>query len=82
MTNLKSKPRVGNTESSSEGRDSYYGYGWMVSKDGVFSHYGSDGTNAWVDPKNDLIVLVFTQSLGEGKMHTRFLKLVQVSILE
>ncbi|MGH7460150.1 MAG: serine hydrolase domain-containing protein, partial [Longimicrobiales bacterium] len=27
-----------------------YGYGWRVESDGVYSHGGSDGTFAWVDP--------------------------------
>ena len=65
-----------------ENRESFYGYGWSVSKDGVFSHGGSDGTNAWVDPNNELIVLVFTQSPGARSLPDRFMKLVQVSIFE
>jgi len=63
-------------------RNSFYGYGWSVSKDGIFSHGGSDGTNAWVDPHNELIVLVFTQSPGANNMRERFLKLVQTAIYE
>ena len=63
-----------------ERRREYYGYGWNVSADGVFSHGGSDGTNAWVDPNNKLIVLLFTQSPGEAKLHTRIFRLVQASI--
>ena len=65
-----------------EKRDTYYGYGWSVAKDGVFSHTGSDGTAAWVDPNHALIVLVFTQSPGERNLARRFMKLVQVSINE
>jgi len=65
-----------------ETRTRFYGYGWTVSKDGVFSHGGSDGTNAWVDPSNDLIVLVFTQSPGENSLRSRFFKLVQTSIFK
>lgn len=52
------------TPEERENRDSYYGYGWSVNRDGVFFHTGSDGTAAWVDPNNGLIVLVFTQSPG------------------
>ena len=63
-------------------RESFYGYGWSVSKEGVFSHGGSDGTLAWVDPTNELIVLVFTQSPGERNLRNRFFELVQVSIFE
>ena len=65
-----------------EERDRFYGYGWSVSRDGVFSHGGSDGTNAWIDPENELIVLVFTQSPGEHELRKRFFALVQTSIFE
>lgn len=41
-----------------------YGFGWMVSPDGVYAHSGSDGTYAWVDPSRDLFGIVFTQSPG------------------
>ncbi|MBN2313056.1 MAG: beta-lactamase family protein [Sedimentisphaerales bacterium] len=65
-------------------RDNYYGYGWNVDRDGIFSHGGADGTKAWVDPAGNLIVLVFTQCPGKrnGSLNTRFLKLVQTSIDE
>jgi CubicO group peptidase (beta-lactamase class C family) len=65
-------------------RGNYYGYGWNVDRDGIFSHGGSDGTKAWVDPARNLIVLVFTQCPGKrnGSLNTRFLKLVQASIDE
>jgi CubicO group peptidase (beta-lactamase class C family) len=39
-----------------------YGMGWHVRDDGVFWHTGSDGTAAYMDPNQDLIVLFFTQS--------------------
>ena len=58
----------------------FYGYGWRVHRDGVFAHSGSDGTAAWVDPENQLIVLAFTQSPAGSKLRDRFFKLVQVSI--
>lgn len=61
-------------------RDTFYGYGWNVSKDGGFSHTGSDGTAAWVDPDRELIVLVFTQSPGARSLRTRFMRLVRLSI--
>lgn len=63
-------------------QNSFYGYGWSVSKEGVFSHGGSDGTNAWVDPGNDLIVLVFTQSPGGRNPNRRFLQVVRSSIVQ
>jgi len=59
---------------------SFYGYGWNVSKEGCFSHSGSDGTYAWIDPANELIVLVFTQSPNVKDLRRRFFKLVQISI--
>lgn len=70
------------TAEERESRERYYGYGWNVSRDGVFSHGGSDGTAAWVVPGPKLIVLAFTQSPGRhnGGLGARFLKLVQASI--
>jgi len=41
-----------------------YGYGWMIAPGGVFSHTGSDGTMAWVDPSREIIGMVLTQSPG------------------
>ena len=40
----------------------------------------TDGTAAWVDPKNQLIVLAFTQSPSGNKLRDRFFKLVQLAI--
>lgn len=65
-----------------EQQDAFYGYGWRVGKDGIFSHSGSDGTAAWVDRNHQLIVLVFTQSPGDRSLGRRFLELVQASIWE
>ncbi len=72
------------TAEQRERRDSYYGYGWNVSRDDIFSHGGSDGTAAWVVPDRKLIVLTFTQSPGKytGRLGARFLKLVQASICD
>lgn len=72
------------TAEQRERRDSYYGYGWCVSRDGIFSHGGSDGTAAWVVPNQKLIVLAFTQSPGKhaGHLGARFLQLVQASICD
>lgn len=58
---LMTTPKI-RTNPGSDGAPSYYGYGWSVSEEGVYSHSGSDGTNAFVDPNQDLIVLVFTQT--------------------
>ncbi|MXY17917.1 MAG: beta-lactamase family protein, partial [Acidobacteria bacterium] len=63
MVRLMTTPKI-RTNPGSSGPPSYYGYGWSVSDEGVYSHSGSDGTNAFVDPNQDLIVLVFTQTPG------------------
>jgi CubicO group peptidase (beta-lactamase class C family) len=69
------------TEEERENREYYYGYGWRVGKDGVYGHSGSDGTAAFIDPANNLIVLFFTQSPGESNaLAARFLMLSQASI--
>jgi CubicO group peptidase (beta-lactamase class C family) len=57
-----------------------YGFGWGVAEDGTFSHTGSDGTGAWVDPNHDLIVLVFTQTPSGRNPRTKFLELVRSAI--
>ena len=72
---------------SPEKRDTltgFYGYGWHVTRQGVITHRGSDGTAAWVDPDNELIVLVFTQSpcTKNKRAASRFMKLVQAAIYE
>lgn len=68
------------TEEERERRTSFYGYGWSVSKEGVFSHGGSDGTAAWVDPEKNIIILVFTQTRGGGKLRAPFLEMVNASL--
>lgn len=69
------------TEEEREKRDYYYGYGWRVMRNGTFSHGGSDGTVAMVDPDHKLIVLFFTQSPGESNAYAnRFFQLVQASV--
>lgn len=67
---------------SEGGREEYrngYGYGWSVSDDGVYSHGGSDGTFAWVDPANKLIGLVFTQTPRGPNPLPRFRELVALA---
>ncbi len=70
------------SEKELQHRDEFYGLGWFVSGDGVFSHGGSDGTFAWVDPGRDLIGIVFTQSPGGNNPRKRFVELVNASIIE
>ena len=56
-------------------RDSFYGYTWTVFTDkyrpvrapfsaGTFQHSGSDGTQGWVDPAKQLVIVYLTQSRG------------------
>jgi len=59
--------------------DESYGYGWHVDEDGVFSHGGSDGTWAWVDPNRGIVGLVFTQSPGGKIPATQFKLLVEAA---
>ena len=68
------------TNPGSDGPPSYYGYGWSVSEEGVFSHGGSDGTNAFVDPNRNLIVLVFTQTPRGRNPVRRFLEIVNLAV--
>ena len=46
----------------------------------MFSHGGSDGTNAFVDPANGLIVLAFTQTPRGARPVGRFLQVVRDAI--
>jgi CubicO group peptidase (beta-lactamase class C family) len=57
-----------------------YGFGWAVDEGGTFSHTGSDGTAAWVDPNENLIVLVFTQTPRGANPRQKFLELVRSAI--
>lgn len=58
-----------------------YGYGWNVAEEGTFSHTGSDGTGAWVDPNHQLIVLVFTQTPRGRNPRGKFVELVRSAIM-
>lgn len=76
---LMTSPKI-RTNPGSDGPARYYGYGWSVAEDGVFSHGGSDGTNAFVDPNRQLIVLVFTQTPRGNNPVRRFLELVNLAV--
>ncbi len=56
-----------------------YGLGWQIDAAGVYSHSGSDGTYAWVDPARDLLGLVFTQSPGGINPRDEFRKIVTLA---
>ncbi len=76
---LMTSPKI-RTNPGSDDPARYYGYGWSVSEDGVFSHGGSDGTNAFVDPGQQMIVLVFTQTPRGANPVRRFLDLVNLAV--
>lgn len=61
---------------STHGRDDSagYGFGWAIYED------GSDGTYAWIDPKREVIGLVFTQSPGGAVPREQFRRVVEASI--
>lgn len=63
-----------------EKRTRFYGLGWTAYSNGVYAHSGSEGTMAWVDPRHQLIVLVFTQSPGGRNPRTAFYNAVVAAI--
>ena len=67
-------PRVKTSDAAS------YGYGWMIGADGSFSHTGSDGTMAWVDPARDVIGMVLTQSPGGINPRNEFRRRVEAAL--
>ena len=64
------------------GVDIAYGYGWVVSRNGMFSHAGFRGTFAIVDPQKDLIILIFSQSREGGTPGNEFIEMVQKAIID
>lgn len=59
-----------------------YGFGWQVDEEGTFWHTGSDGTAAYMDPDEDLIVLLLTQSPTRRLPRREFLEVVRAAIME
>ena len=64
------------TAEQAQNRGEFYGFGWKVHPDGSFSHSGSEGTFAWVDPNLRIIGLVFTQSPGGDNPRNAFRQIV------
>ncbi len=64
------------------GATTHYGFGWSVDANGVYSHGGSDGTFAWVDPANELFGMVFTQTPRGRNPVDKFRELVKLAIME
>lgn len=55
-----------------------YGLGWKVSEaGGEFSHTGSDGTYVWVDPNDEVIGMVLTQTNSATRPREAFRELVR-----
>lgn len=76
---LATSPKV-RSNPDSDGPAAYYGYGWSVAEDGSYSHGGSDGTYAYVDPSLNLVVLVFTQTPAGRNPVARFLEAAKVAV--
>jgi len=72
---MATSPHVKTAENES------YGLGWAVSGEGIFSHGGSDGTFAWVDPAHGLIGEIFTQSPGGKNPSREFRRLITEACL-
>jgi CubicO group peptidase (beta-lactamase class C family) len=62
-----------------EKRTSFYGFGWNVHLNGVYSHGGSDGTFVWVDPQRRIVGLILTQSPGGKIPRKEFIELVNAA---
>ena len=60
-----------------------YGLGWVVSEaGGTYSHSGSDGTWAWVDPQHEIIGLVLTQTQRSTNPRGAFRAMVESACLD
>lgn len=58
-----------------------YGYGWSLDEEeGIYSHGGSDGTFAWVDPARGIIGLVFTQTPAGDNPRGKFMEMVKLAV--
>ena len=59
-----------------------YGYGWMLDSSAVWSHSGSDGTFAWVDPSRRIIGMVLTQTPAGRNPRRRFMDFVARAVMD
>ena len=64
------------------GPDASYGYGWGIGEDGTYSHNGSDGTFAWVDPERHIVGMVLTQTPRGRNPRQKFVELVNLAVDE
>lgn len=74
-TSPQTQPLRSRTEPARE--TGTYGLGWFVDPEGVYSHGGSDGTFAWVDPRYGVVGILFTQSPGGAIPRREFVRLVR-----
>lgn len=59
-----------------------WGLGWVLEKDGLFTHSGSSGTSAWADPNTGVIGILFCQLQNPGKvdpLQSRFREAVRAA---
>ncbi len=75
---LMTRPSIATSDDGA----AFYGYGWMVSDDGTFSHSGSDGTFAWVDPSRGIVGEVFTQTPRGENPRQKFMELVREAVFQ
>jgi len=62
--------------------DKHRGYGFVVSDNGGFSHAGIYGTFAYADPKNELVIIIFTQSIYGGNPGQMFIETIYDAIIK
>jgi len=58
----------------------FYGYGWNVRSDGSYYHGGAHGTWAYIEPAQELIILVFTQSVGGSNPRDEYVARVHAAL--
>ncbi len=60
--------------------DKHRGYGFVVSDNGGFSHAGIYGTFAYADPKEELVIILFSQSIYGGNPGQKFIEIIYDSM--
>lgn len=62
--------------------DKHRGYGFVVSDNGGYSHAGIYGTFAYADPNEELVIIIFTQSIYGGNPGQKFIEIIYEAIKE
>jgi len=62
--------------------DKHRGYGFVVSDNGGYSHAGIYGTFAYADPKSELVIIIFTQSIYGGNPGQKFIETIYDAIIK